>query len=137
MNIDGSEHILSYKQVKGILDRFKPKSVIPAHYLTRGAVLKTSTLESADEWVGMQKDVVRLDSATFTLDQSALNRDAQIVRYDYNTGAATSITFRLINGSAGGISNYAFMNSVFVVPEPSTLALLLLAGFWGVVRRRR
>lgn len=86
------------------------------------------TIDGSDDGIGTN---------TFTLDQSALNRDAQIVRYDYNTGAETSITFQFINGPDGGIHNYAFMNSVVVVPEPSTLALLLLAGFLGVVRRRR
>lgn len=72
----------------------------------------------------------------FTLDQSGLNRDAQIVRYDYNTGAETSITFRLINGSGGGIHNYGFMNAVSSIPEPSSLAFLGLSTLGLIFRRR-
>lgn len=85
------------------------------------------TIDGSDDGIGTN---------TFTLDQSGLNRDAQIVRYDYNTGAETSITFRLINGSAGGISSYGFMNAV-AIPEPTSLAFLGLSTLALIFRRRR
>ncbi|PCH60411.1 MAG: type VI secretion system ATPase TssH [SAR86 cluster bacterium] len=49
MNIDGSGHILSYDQVNSVLERYKPKAVIPGHYLSGDAVLAASTLKTADE----------------------------------------------------------------------------------------
>ncbi|GAA6164023.1 hypothetical protein NBRC116590_17270 [Pelagimonas sp. KU-00592-HH] len=72
MNIDGSGHILSYEQVNDILDRIKPRSVIPGHYLQVGTVLDSSTLKSADEWVYKNADVVALNSASLTVNKALL-----------------------------------------------------------------
>jgi len=67
MNIDGSQHILSYQDVDAALARYQPSIVIPAHYYAKGVNSVLSTLQSADEWVSRQKDVVELTSSSITL----------------------------------------------------------------------
>lgn len=65
--VDGSEHILSYEQGNAIVERLKPKIVIPTHYLNEATTLTLSTLANADEWVESQKSYTKLDSATLKL----------------------------------------------------------------------
>jgi L-ascorbate metabolism protein UlaG (beta-lactamase superfamily) len=76
--VDGSQHILSYDQGNAIVERLKPKVVIPTHYLCEGTMLTLSTLQNADEWVGMQKSKRNLDSSTLKLaakDVAAMDRE--------------------------------------------------------------
>jgi L-ascorbate metabolism protein UlaG (beta-lactamase superfamily) len=65
--IDGSQHILSYDQGNAIVEKLKPKIVIPTHYLCEGTTLTLSTLQIADEWVGTQKSKRKLDSPLLKL----------------------------------------------------------------------
>jgi len=58
--IDGTEHILTYREVNAIIAKYHPKAVIPAHYLVKGAESVLSGLKSADEWVAAQHDVRRI-----------------------------------------------------------------------------
>ena len=52
--VDGSEHILSFKQADEIVERLKPKVVIPTHYLQKGFSSTLTTLQVADTWVDGQ-----------------------------------------------------------------------------------
>jgi L-ascorbate metabolism protein UlaG (beta-lactamase superfamily) len=70
--VDGSEHILSYKQGDQIVERLKPKIVIPTHYLAEGVSVTLSTLQTADEWVNGQKNKRKLTSSKLTLDADAI-----------------------------------------------------------------
>lgn len=74
--VDGSEHILSFAQGDEIVDRLKPRVVIPTHYLSEATTYTLSTLAPADEWVKGQKSYRILDSAR--LDLSA----AEIAKMD-------------------------------------------------------
>ena len=65
--MDGSEHILSYDQANAIVDRLKPKMVIPTHYLSETTTYTLSTLQPADDWVKAQKSYTMLDGATLSL----------------------------------------------------------------------
>lgn len=53
--VDGSEHILSLKQGDEIVERLKPKVVIPTHYLQKGISSTLTTLQAADGWVEKQQ----------------------------------------------------------------------------------
>ena len=70
--IDGTEHILTYKEVDAIIAKFRPKAVIPAHYLAKGAESVLSGLKSADEWVAKQHDVRRVTAGELELSASDL-----------------------------------------------------------------
>ena len=65
--VDGSQHILSYEQGNAIVERLKPKMVIPTHYLNEATTLTLSTLQTADAWVNSQKSFQRLDGPTLEL----------------------------------------------------------------------
>jgi len=65
--IDKSEHILSYEQANDVVERIKPRIVIPEHYHTKGASLTLTTLGSAEEWVKQQANHTLLDSATLKI----------------------------------------------------------------------
>jgi L-ascorbate metabolism protein UlaG (beta-lactamase superfamily) len=65
--VDGSQHILSYEQGNAIVERLKPKMVIPTHYLNEATTYTLSTLQPADEWVKAQKSFKMLDSASLKL----------------------------------------------------------------------
>jgi L-ascorbate metabolism protein UlaG (beta-lactamase superfamily) len=65
--VDGSMHILSYEQGNGIVERLKPKVVIPTHYLNETTSYTLTTLQPADEWVKSQKSYKMLDSASLSL----------------------------------------------------------------------
>lgn len=65
--VDGSEHILSYEQGNEIVERLKPKVVIPTHYLNESTTYTLSTLRTADQWVSEQKSFTMLDGASLSL----------------------------------------------------------------------
>lgn len=65
--IDGSQHILSYDQGNAIVERLKPKIVIPTHYLGEATTYTLSTLQPADEWVKSQKSFKMLDGPSMKL----------------------------------------------------------------------
>ena len=65
--VDGSQHILSYEQGNAIVERLKPKIVIPTHYLNEATTYTLSTLQPADKWVKSQKSYKMLGSSTLNL----------------------------------------------------------------------
>ena len=71
------ESILTRAEVDGIVGKYNPKVVIPAHYFVTGLTTDVSGLESADGWVNDQEkiphaDVRRLDRADLKLNASEL-----------------------------------------------------------------
>lgn len=81
MNIDGSQHILSYEQIDSALRRIKPKVVVPGHYLTKGVSSTLTTLRTADEWVEKHGNYVKLTSGNLTLNPSDIKGMSQKVMY--------------------------------------------------------
>jgi L-ascorbate metabolism protein UlaG (beta-lactamase superfamily) len=71
--VDGSQHILSYEQGNAIVEKLKPKVIIPTHYLSETTTYTLSTLQSADEWVKSQKSFKMLDSASLQLDAASVS----------------------------------------------------------------
>ncbi len=49
--VDGSQHVMSNKSVALIMERLKPKVVIPHHYYIWDIVQRGATLLPADDWV--------------------------------------------------------------------------------------
>ncbi len=67
MPVDGSEHILSAAQANAIVERLRPKVVIPTHYLSEQVSYTLTTLQTADAWVASQSSHRLLDSPSLTL----------------------------------------------------------------------
>ena len=65
--VDGSEHILSHAMGDDIVERLKPRVIIPTHYLNESTTYTLSTLQDADEWVKAQKSYRMLDKPTLEL----------------------------------------------------------------------
>jgi L-ascorbate metabolism protein UlaG (beta-lactamase superfamily) len=80
--VDGSQHILSYQQATEIVDRLKPKIVIPIHYLASGTSSGLSTLQSAQEWVDLQKGKKRtVEGPQLVLDAQELASSDREIHY--------------------------------------------------------
>jgi len=83
--VDGSQHILSYEQGNAIVERLKPKIVIPTHYLAEGTSLTLSTLQTADEWVNAQKNRRKLDNSRLVLEAGDVaGRDREFLYFGSN-----------------------------------------------------
>jgi L-ascorbate metabolism protein UlaG (beta-lactamase superfamily) len=81
MPIEGSKTLLTYDEVESILARYKPKAVVPAHYLVKGLSTDVSGLQSADEWVKTQKDVRRVEGGELVLGSAELSGANRRVYY--------------------------------------------------------
>lgn len=89
--VDGSQHILSYDQGNEIVERLKPKVVIPTHYLCEGTSLTLSTLGTADEWVDRQKSKRRLDNPSLKLSAGAIaGMDREFLYFGSHVAKATA-----------------------------------------------
>ena len=83
--VDGSQHILSYEQANAIVDRLKPKIVVPTHYLNEATTYTLSTLQPADEWVKAQKSFKMLDGAKLKLAAAEVSKmDKEFMYFGHN-----------------------------------------------------
>jgi L-ascorbate metabolism protein UlaG (beta-lactamase superfamily) len=81
MPIEGSKTLLTYDEVESIITKYKPKAVIPAHYLVKGLSTDVSGLQSAGEWVKTQKDARRVEGGELVLNASELGGANRRVYY--------------------------------------------------------
>ena len=75
--VDGSRHVMGFHQVEHIIERLKPKVVVPHHYYIYDVIQRQSTLQTADAWVEEKPGAVWLDGPTKTYtpeEVSGLNR---------------------------------------------------------------
>jgi L-ascorbate metabolism protein UlaG (beta-lactamase superfamily) len=87
--VDGSQHILSYEQGNAIVERLKPKIIIPTHYLSETTTFTLSTLQPADEWVKGQKSFTMLDSANLSLASAEVAKmDREFMYFGHNAQTA-------------------------------------------------
>ena len=64
--VDGSRHVMGFHQVEHIIERLKPKVVVPHHYYIYDVIQRQSTLQTADAWVEEKPGAVWLDGPTKT-----------------------------------------------------------------------
>ncbi|MFT5706349.1 MAG: L-ascorbate metabolism protein UlaG (beta-lactamase superfamily) [Oceanospirillaceae bacterium] len=81
MNIDDSQHILSYEDVDSALTKYKPKMVIPGHYYTKGASSVLTTLSTADKWVDAQQNVTKLKTSRVVVNPAKLKEMDRNIYY--------------------------------------------------------
>ncbi|MDP5217977.1 MBL fold metallo-hydrolase [Ruegeria sp. 2205SS24-7] len=83
--VDGSQHILDYDQGNAIVEKLKPKIVIPTHYLNETTSYTLTTLQNADDWVKSQKSYKMLDSASLSLEAGDIaGRDREFLYFGHN-----------------------------------------------------
>jgi L-ascorbate metabolism protein UlaG (beta-lactamase superfamily) len=58
--LDGSQHVMSYAMTASIIERLRPKVVVPHHYYIWDVTQRASTLLPADAWVEAQPRARRL-----------------------------------------------------------------------------
>lgn len=71
--VDDSRHVMGFAAVQSIIDRLKPKVVVPHHYYIWDVVQRQSTLQPCTEWLTNQANVHRLDGPTATYTRSDLD----------------------------------------------------------------
>ena len=66
MPIDSSRHVMSWDMAEHVIDRLKPKVIVPHHYYIYDVIQRQSTLQTADAWVAAREEAVWLDGPTKT-----------------------------------------------------------------------
>jgi L-ascorbate metabolism protein UlaG (beta-lactamase superfamily) len=79
--IDDTGTLLTYPEINAVIARYKPKAIIPAHYLINGLSTDVSGFETADGWVTTQRDVRAVSNGEITLTSSDLGGASQRVYY--------------------------------------------------------
>ena len=79
--IDDSGTLMTYPEVNAVIARYKPKAIIPAHYLVKGLSTDVSGFQTADGWVKTQHDVRAVSNGEITLTLSDLGGASQRVYY--------------------------------------------------------
>jgi len=77
--IDGSQHVMGYERTAMIIDRLKPKVIVPHHYYIWDVVQRQSTLQTPEFWLGEQKQVEHLDGPARTYTRKELDKMTQSV----------------------------------------------------------
>lgn len=57
MPIDDSRHVMGWNAAESVIERLKPKIVVPHHYYIWNVVQRQSTLQPATPWVSTQGDI--------------------------------------------------------------------------------
>ncbi|MEZ5817166.1 MAG: MBL fold metallo-hydrolase [Hyphomicrobiaceae bacterium] len=70
--VDGSQHVMSYAMTASIIERLKPKVVVPHHYYIWDLTTRGSTLLPADAWVDAQPHARRLECPAARYSQERL-----------------------------------------------------------------
>lgn len=55
--VDDSEHVIGFRGIDNIIDRLRPKIIIPHHYYIWDLTQRQSTLLSADKWLSRMPNV--------------------------------------------------------------------------------
>ena len=71
--IDGSQHVMAHANIATIIDRLKPKVIVPHHYYTWDVVQRQSTLQAPDDWLNEQKQLELVDGPARTYTRAELD----------------------------------------------------------------
>jgi L-ascorbate metabolism protein UlaG (beta-lactamase superfamily) len=70
--VDGSQHVLSYRQADVIVERLQAKIAIPCHYYIWDLISRNSTLLPPDQWVNGRPGARWLTSGSVLLNRQGL-----------------------------------------------------------------
>ena len=88
--VDGSRHILDYKQADSVVAKSGAKIAIPHHYLVPETTFVTSTLVPATEWAKTHEHTM-LDKASIEISQADLKGKSGHVYYFGSNNMATEM----------------------------------------------
>ncbi|MEM6662684.1 MAG: MBL fold metallo-hydrolase [Pseudomonadota bacterium] len=78
MPVDDSQHVMGNPHVAEVIERVKPKVVIPHHYFVWNVVQRQSTLLPVDGWLEAQPNVERLSAAEATYTPNGLPTETTV-----------------------------------------------------------
>ncbi|MGZ0190645.1 MAG: MBL fold metallo-hydrolase [Alphaproteobacteria bacterium] len=79
--VDDSQHVMGYGMVQSIIDRLKPKVVIPHHYFVVDVTQRQSTLLPADAWLAAQPQVRKLASPEVVFAKAGLPSEIEVCSF--------------------------------------------------------
>lgn len=79
--VDGSQHVMSFEMTASIIERLRPRIVVPHHYYIWDLTQRASTLLPAGGWVDAQPRSRRLDGAAARYRKSELETLATTVDF--------------------------------------------------------
>ena len=79
--IDSSRHVMGWDMVERVIDRLKPKVIVPHHYYIYDVIQRQSTLQTADAWVETKDGAVWLDGPTKTYTPMEVMSLDRVVHY--------------------------------------------------------
>lgn len=78
VTVDDSIHLLSYEQVDSLVQRLRPRVVIPMHYAIPGIHSAECELLPAEGWLARQSNVRRLESDSFEFSAPRLPAQTEV-----------------------------------------------------------
>jgi L-ascorbate metabolism protein UlaG (beta-lactamase superfamily) len=79
--IDGSQHVMGHVHAESIIDRLKPRVIVPHHYYIWDVLQRQSTLQIADDWVNSREQVERICGPTKVYEIKAMDKMEQVVHF--------------------------------------------------------
>ncbi len=78
VTVDDSKHLLNYEQVDSLVERLRPRVVIPMHYAIPGLMSSDCDLLPPEGWLARQKAVRRLESDRMDFDAARLPAQTEV-----------------------------------------------------------
>ena len=79
--VDNSQHVIGFGAVDAIVDKLKPKVIVPHHYYIWDMVQRQSTLQTPTDWLDKYDNVRHLDGPTITYSRSGLDEMDPAIHY--------------------------------------------------------
>ncbi len=70
--VDNSQHVMGFGAVDSIVERLRPKVIVPHHYYIWDMVQRQSTLQTPSDWLDKYGQVTRLDGPTMRYSPEAI-----------------------------------------------------------------
>ena len=78
VTVDDSNHLLTYEQVDALVERLKPRVVIPMHYAIAGLHSAECELLPPEGWLERQRAVRRLESDRFEFNTGRMPAETEV-----------------------------------------------------------
>ncbi len=90
VTVDDSIHLLTYDQVDSLIERLRPRVVIPMHYAIPGITSSECELLPPDGWLKRQPAVRRLESDRFEFTSAKLPNQTEVWMFQPASASLTA-----------------------------------------------